>query len=74
MLDSLGCVVFLEITMGQLGHSATRNRTIPEMIPGVGDIIQIFCEGHSSILKNSEQQVFVFGFNQSGQLGHSFSC
>jgi hypothetical protein len=37
---------------GQLGHSGTEKKNIPDMIPNLVDIVQIFVAGNSSIVKN----------------------
>ena len=56
---------------GQLGHGDKRNKNAPKMINTLKDIQQISygsC-GRHFIAKNSQNQIFVTGFNDSGQLG-----
>jgi hypothetical protein len=49
---------------GQLGRSeTTKEKNIPEMIPNLVDIVQIFGSGYTSIVKNDLQQFFMFGQN-----------
>ena len=56
---------------GQLGHGDKTNINIPEVINTLKDIQQISygsCGTHF-IAKNSQNQIFVTGFNEHGQLG-----
>ena len=56
---------------GQLGHSNRRNIYIPRVISTLKDIQQIShgCSGYHFIAKNSQNQIFVNGNNDGGQLG-----
>jgi hypothetical protein len=66
ILDSHGSVLSFGYNHdGQLGHSGKISKNIPEMIPNLVDIVQIFCAGFTSIVKNDSHQYFVFGFNAS---------
>jgi alpha-tubulin suppressor-like RCC1 family protein len=66
ILDSHGGVLSFGYNLcGQLGHSGTTSKNIPEMIPNLVDIVQIFAAGNTSIVKNDSQQYFVFGYNAS---------
>ena len=56
---------------GQLGHGDKKNENIPKMISTLKNIQQISygsC-GFHFIAKNSQNQIFVTGYNKSGQLG-----
>ena len=56
---------------GQLGHGDETNINIPKIIPTLKDIQQISygsCGLHF-LLKNSQNQIFVIGYNRFGQLG-----
>jgi hypothetical protein len=46
----------LDIITLDLGHSETASKNIPEMIPNLVDIVQIFAAGNTSIVKNDSQQ------------------
>ena len=58
-------------SMGQLGHGDKTNRNAPQIINNLKDIQQISygCCGFHFIAKNSQNQIFVTGFNDFGQLG-----
>ena len=55
----------------QLGHGDKTNKNIPKQISTLKDIQQISygCCGRHFIAKNSQDQIFAFGFNDYGQLG-----
>ena len=56
---------------GQLGHGDRTNKTIPKIVNTLKDIQQIshgFCSGHF-FAKNSQNQIFVNGCNDYGELG-----
>ena len=55
---------------GQLGHGDTKNTNVPK-ITTLDDIQQMShgCSGHHFIVKNSQNQIFVTGDNNYGQLG-----
>jgi len=64
ILDSHGRVFsFGYNANGQLGHSGTMQKNIPEMIPNLVDVVQIFAAGNTSIVQNDSHQYFVFGQN-----------
>jgi hypothetical protein len=52
------------ITMDSLANQEQVGNTF-QMIPNLVDIVQIFCAGFISIVKNDSQQYSVFGFNAS---------
>ena len=56
---------------GQLGHGDTTDTNIPKVIPTLRDIQQIShgCRGNHLFAKNSQNQIFVTGYNNCGQLG-----
>ena len=56
---------------GQLGHGDRTHINAPKMINTLKDIRQISygCCGHHLIAKNSQNQIFVTGNNNRGQLG-----
>ena len=56
---------------GQLGHGDTTNLNTPKIIPTLRDIQQIShgCRGNYFFAKNSQNQIFVTGNNDCGQLG-----
>ena len=56
---------------GQLGHGDNTNINAPKIINNLKDIQQISygCSGRHFIAKNSQNQIFVTGFNAHGQLG-----
>ena len=56
---------------GQLGHGDEKNKNTPKMINTLKDIQQIShgTGGHHFIAKNSQNQIFVAGYNNCGQLG-----
>ena len=56
---------------GQLGHSHNSNINTPEIIKTLNYIQQISCGslGYHFIAKNSQNQIFVTGRNDYGQLG-----
>ena len=56
---------------GQLGHGDKTNKNIPKIIPTLKDIQQISygCNGLHILAKNSQNQIFVTGKNNWGQLG-----
>ena len=55
----------------QLGHGDKTNKTVPKIIPNLKDIQQIShgCFGYHFFAKNSQNQIFVNGYNSRGQLG-----
>ena len=56
---------------GQLGHGDTTNKNAPKIVNTLKDIQQISygsC-GQHFLAKNSQNQIFVTGFNAHGQLG-----
>ena len=56
---------------GQLGHGNKTNINTPKIIPILKDIQQISqgSRGNHFFAKNSQNQIFVTGYNGSGQLG-----
>ena len=56
---------------GQLGHGDEKNINTPKVINTLKDIQQISygCSGHHFFAKNSQNQIFVSGRNNVGQLG-----
>ena len=56
---------------GQLGHGDTKNGNTPKVINTLKDIQQISygCSGLHFLAKNSQNQIFVTGNNNFGQLG-----
>ena len=56
---------------GQLGHGHTTNLNTPKIIPTLKDIQQISHghRGYHFFAKNSQNQIFVTGYNDFGQLG-----
>ena len=56
---------------GQLGHGDTTSINTPKIIPTLRDIQQIShgCCGRHFFAKNSQNQIFVTGNNDCGQLG-----
>ena len=56
---------------GQLGYGDKTNKNTPEIIPTLKDIQQIShgSSGHHFFAKNSQNQIFVTGRNNFGQLG-----
>ena len=57
--------------LGQLGHGDTTNRNAPKIVNTLKNIQQISygsC-GQHFLAKNSQNQIFVTGFNTHGQLG-----
>ena len=56
---------------GQLGHGNINNINTPKIIKNLKDIQQISYgkSGYHFIAKNSQNQIFVTGFNDFGQLG-----
>ena len=56
---------------GQLGHGDTTHINTPKIINTLKDIQQISygCSGRHFIAKNSQNQIFVTGYNDYGQLG-----
>ena len=57
---------------GQLGHGDTTHINTPKIINTLKDIRQISygCCGNHFIAKNSQNQIFVTGYNNYGQLGN----
>ena len=56
---------------GELGHGDKANRNIPTKINGLNNITQTV-QGHSShhfLVKDSQNKIFVMGYNNAGQLG-----
>ena len=56
---------------GELGHGDKANRNIPTKIESSKNIVQIFqgyC-GHHFLAKDSQNKIFVMGYNNEGQLG-----
>ena len=56
---------------GQLGHGDKTNLNTPKVIKTLKDIQQISygCNGQHFLAKNSQNQIFVSGYNYYGQLG-----
>ena len=55
---------------GQLGHGDKTNITTPKVINTLKDIQQIsYGSGYHFLAKNSQNQIFVTGYNAYGQLG-----
>ena len=56
---------------GQLGHDNKANINAPKVISNLNDIQQISygCCGYHFMTKNSQNQIFVAGYNEYGQLG-----
>ena len=56
---------------GQLGHGDTTHIDAPKIVNTIKDIQQISygCCGFHFLAKNSQNQIFVTGFNDYGQLG-----
>ena len=56
---------------GQLGHGDKTNKNAPKVITSLKNIQQIShgCSGYHFFAKNSQDQIFVTGYNCSGQLG-----
>ena len=56
---------------GQLGHGDNKINIVPKIISTIKDIQQISygCHGHHFFAKNSQNQIFATGKNDSGQLG-----
>ena len=56
---------------GQLGHGDKKNKNTPKIVNTLKDIQQISygCCGEHFIVKNSQNQIFVTGKNNWGQLG-----
>ena len=56
---------------GQLDHNDNMNKNIPKIANTLKDIHQISygCCGLHFIAKNSQNQIFVIGYNNYGQLG-----
>ena len=56
---------------GQLGNDYSRKINAPQKIHTLKDIQQIShgCCGHHFFAKNSQNQIFVTGYNRNGQLG-----
>ena len=56
---------------GQLGHGDKTNKNTPKIINTLKDIQQIShgCSGLHFLVKNSQNQIFVVGYNDYGQLG-----
>jgi len=71
LLDSSGRVwSFGSNILGELGNSDNpTKRIVPELIPNVENIIQVFAAGSSSIIINNDHKVFVFGHNDCAKLG-----
>ena len=57
---------------GQLGHFDEENRNIPTKIPSISEIVEISSGscGYHFLAKNSQNEIFVVGNNQYGQLGN----
>ena len=55
----------------QLGNGNKINTTIPKVINTLKNIQQISygCSGYHFLAKNSQNQIFVIGYNNWGQLG-----
>ena len=56
---------------GQLGHGDTKHRQVPEKIESLKDIQQISysSRGGAFFAKDSQNTIFVTGYNLHGQLG-----
>ena len=56
---------------GQLGHGNTTNINVPKIVNTLKDIQQISYgnNGRHFLAKNSQNQIFVAGYNNFGQLG-----
>ena len=56
---------------GQLGHGDRKHKNTPKILDSFKDIQQISCgcSGRHFLAKNSQNQIFVTGYNHFGQLG-----
>ena len=56
---------------GELGHGDSTEKNTPKMINTLKDIQQISygCLRYNFLAKNSQNQIFVAGYNACGQLG-----
>ena len=56
---------------GQLGHGDIINKNVPKIVNSLKNIQQISygCCGEHFLVKNSQNQIFVAGNNDRGQLG-----
>jgi len=56
---------------GQLGHGNNSSKIIPALIVGnYGIIVQISCGSYHTGFINSNGELYTFGYNRYGQLGH----
>ena len=56
---------------GELGHGDTTNRNVPKKIESLKNIQQLSygCYAHHFLAKDSQNKIFVTGYNHYGQLG-----
>ena len=56
---------------GELGHGDTTNRNVPKKIESLKNIQQLSygCYAHHFLAKDSQNKIFVTGWNSKGQLG-----
>ena len=56
-------------TKGQLGHDEIENCYEPKLIKSLKSIVSIACGGWSSGCLNDKNEIFLWGWNESNQLG-----
>ena len=54
---------------GQLGLGDNLNRSWPDKIPGLNNIVQVSAGNSYSLVLTNEGKVLTFGYNEQGQLG-----
>jgi|ERR1712137_540643 len=70
-LDSSGFVwTFGDNEFGQLGHGDQENRSLPEQIDSIFDIVSISCGEYFTACLDAYGCVWTFGDGRFGQLGH----
>lgn len=65
--------MILNSHVGQLGLGDNTNRSSPCKIEGVPPIVQVSSGYYHNLILDSHGEVFSFGQNEQGQLGHSVS-
>jgi alpha-tubulin suppressor-like RCC1 family protein len=75
-LDANGNVwVWGDDAHGQLGRGATLSNTVPTVVPGLSNIVQVSAEaGGSSLAVDASGNVWAWGLNYHGQLGDGTSA
>jgi PKD repeat protein len=54
---------------GQLGDGSTANRSLPGLVPGLEDVVEIAAGDTHAIVRTAAGQVLTWGINMGGQLG-----